>query len=127
MTDYHWPDLYERAVQFANGDRPGIELEGRIVEHFEQDPVRVERAIERVGNDYQRGAVRSFWAVLDAAVSTPAEPRFTTTATAKQPNPWKNTNHDWEPELPPAPRKLPAFVQAFVDEHWPKPLSYDPD
>ncbi len=110
MKLYEWTNLYEQAVTHAGGDRPGIELEGRI---------------ERIGNAYQRGDVKSFWAVLDSDLAAPAGPRFTTTATAKQPSPWKITNEHEDPELPPGPRVLPDFVQAFMHEHWPKPTPYD--
>ncbi len=124
MTEYHWPDLYERAVHLAKGDRPGIELEGRIVERFEEDPERVERAIERVGSAYQRGDVKSFWAVLDTDLAAPAGPRFQTTATSKHPPTWHSTNaRTPDPELPPAPRQLPANVTEFMHKHWPKPLT----
>ncbi len=123
MTEYHWPDLYERAVTIAKGDRPGIELEGRIVQRFEEDPQRVEQAIERIGNAYARGEIHSFWAVLDTDLAAPAGPRFTTTATAKTPSPWKITNENQDPDLPPGPRKLPDFVTEFMHKHWPKPLA----
>ncbi len=126
MNDYHWPDLYQRAVALANGDRPGIELEGRIVQAFTEDPERVQHAIERIGSSYQRGDVRSFWPVLDTDLATPTQTTFTTTARAKQPSPWKITNEHEDPELPPAPRQLPDFVSKFMAEHWPKPLDYDP-
>ncbi len=123
MTLYAWPDLYERAVTLAKGDRPGIELEGRIVEAFTEDPERVDRAIERIGASYQRGDVKSFWAVLDTDLAAPAGPRFQTTATAKQPTSWKTTAEPWEPDLPPGPRVLPEIVTEFMTRHWPKPLT----
>ncbi len=125
MTEYAWADLYERAVTLAKGDRPGIELEGRVVQAFEQDPERVQHAIERIGAAYQRGDIHSFWAVLDTDLAAPAGPRFTTTATAKPKfDRWKTSDiHGWEPDLPPGPRVLPDFVQEFMLEHWPKPLT----
>ncbi len=123
MTEYHWPDLYERAVHLAKGDRPGIELEGRIVQAFTDDPERVDRAIERIGNSYARGDVHSFWAVLDTDLAAPAGPRYQTTATAKTPSStWHTTAEPWEPDLEPGPRVLPDFVQEFMAKHWPKPL-----
>ncbi len=123
MTLYAWVDLYEQAVILAKGDRPGIELEGRIVARFEEDPERVQHAIHRIGAAYMRGEIHSFWAVLDTDLAAPAGPRFTTTATAKQPSSWKITNDHQEPDLPPGPRKLPEFVTEFMAKHWPKPLA----
>ncbi len=123
--EYQWPDLYERATVLANGDRPGIELEGRIVQAFTEDPERVEKAIERIGSAYQRGDVKSFWAVLDTDLAAPLEARFTTTATAKQPSPWKITNEYDDPDLPPGPRVLPASVAAWKSERWPSPAVWD--
>ncbi len=125
MKLYEWTNLYERAVALANGDRPGIELEGRIVERFEEDPERVERAIERIGASYQRGDVRGFWPVLDADLAAPSGPRFQTTATAKTPSPWKITNEFEEPDLPEGPRELPAFVKDWRQERWPEPVVWD--
>lgn len=122
MTEYHWPDLYERATHLAKGDRPGIDLEGRIVERFAEDPERVERAIERIGASYARGDIRSFWSVLDTDLAAPAGPRFQTTATAKQPSSWIVTAEPWEPDLPPGPRVLPDFVRAWKQHTWPQPL-----
>ncbi len=126
MTTYNWANLYAQAVDLANGDRPGIELEGRIVERFNEDPIRVDQAIQRIGNAYQRGDIRSFWAVLDTDLSKPTQPRFNASATAKTKSPWHSTGRrDWEPELPPAPRQLPDFVSEFMQRNWPKPLEED--
>lgn len=63
MTEFDWLELRERAVELYV-DTPSAALEERIVAIFEKRPALVADAIDHVAERFQRGLVRSPWAVL---------------------------------------------------------------
>lgn len=66
MTHYVWAEVRERAVRRFRGDEPRAETEQAVLDVFQREPRRVIEAIEHVGQEVERGGVRSGWAVLRA-------------------------------------------------------------
>jgi hypothetical protein len=73
VTEYHWAQIREQAIDAFNGETPGAQLEQDILEHFTTDPERVTRAIHRIADQHQRKPVDSCWAVLRADLKRTAQ------------------------------------------------------
>jgi hypothetical protein len=58
-----WKTVYDDAVS-AFGDTPGSDLERRIVEAFERQPLAVQAAIGKLAARYAAGKVRSPWPLV---------------------------------------------------------------
>lgn len=68
--EHDWETTYTRLVQLFD-ETPGAELEQRVKDHFEDNPVRVIAQGEDLGKKIKHGAdVRSGWAVLSKMLDT---------------------------------------------------------
>lgn len=67
MTTYVWSELRERVID-ACGNTPADEQERRIIDVFREHPAAVMQGVDHVLDGYQRGIVRSPWAVLASHV-----------------------------------------------------------
>lgn len=64
VTEYVWSDTYTRAVHLFDGQTPGRDLEASLVEQFERQPEAVIAAVEKLGERFAAGRVRSPWPLV---------------------------------------------------------------
>jgi len=67
-----WATTYEQAVT-RFGETPGRQLEAELVEVFQHSPQTVIAAIEKIGDAYAGGRVRSPWGALRAELARQGE------------------------------------------------------
>lgn len=73
MTTYTWDETKSRALEAFNGETPGATLENTIVQHFAENPVRVNDHITTIEKRIANGAnIRSPWAILRTELEQPA-------------------------------------------------------
>lgn len=65
---YSWQDIRDQAIEDFK-EAPGGELEGEILEQFQQRPKTVVTMIDKITNDIKKGKpIRSGWAVLRSSL-----------------------------------------------------------
>lgn len=59
-----WENLCGKTITRFGGAQPGAELEAEIMAAWQQDPKRVEGAIERTAALFKAGTIHSGWGIL---------------------------------------------------------------
>jgi len=69
-TEHRWSTIRDKAIE-AFADTPSAQLEATLIEHFTEDPTRVERLINRIIKAHANKPFDSPWAVIRSNLEKP--------------------------------------------------------